>query len=42
MEDKVLEVKNLTTVFSGKTGTVTAVDGISFSIDRGSCLCIVG
>ncbi len=42
MEDKVLEVKGLTTVFSGKTGTLTAVDGISFSIDRGSCLCIVG
>lgn len=42
MKDKVLEVRNLTTVFSGKTGTVTAVDGISFSIDRGSCLCIVG
>ena len=42
MNDNVLEVRNLTTVFSGKAGTVTAVDGISFSIGRGSCLCIVG
>ena len=42
MNDKVLEVKGLKTVFTGKKGKVTAVDGVSFSIERGKCLCIVG
>jgi oligopeptide/dipeptide ABC transporter ATP-binding protein len=37
-----LEVENLTTRFTGDTGTVTAVDGISFTLDRGETLAIVG
>ncbi|MGN0906036.1 MAG: ABC transporter ATP-binding protein [Bullifex sp.] len=42
MSEVLLEVKGLKTVFTGKKGKVTAVDGISFSVDRGKCLCIVG
>lgn len=42
MSDNVLEVKGLTTTFTGKKGKVTAVDHVSFSIERGSCLCLVG
>lgn len=37
-----LEVKNLTTEFKLKRGTVKAVDDISFSIDKGEILAIVG
>jgi oligopeptide transport system ATP-binding protein len=37
-----LEVKNLTTAFSGRRGTGAAVDGVSFSIDAGETVCIVG
>ncbi len=37
-----LEVKNLQTQFKLKRGTVNAVDGASFSIDRGEVLAIVG
>lgn len=37
-----LEVKNLSTTFDIKIGTVTAVDDISFSIEKGKTLGIVG
>lgn len=37
-----LEVKNITTEFKLKRGTVKAVDDISFSIDKGEILAIVG
>jgi oligopeptide/dipeptide ABC transporter ATP-binding protein len=37
-----LEVENLTTRFRGDAGTITAVDGISFTLDRGETLAIVG
>jgi peptide/nickel transport system ATP-binding protein len=37
-----LAVENLTTRFAGDTGTITAVDGISFALDRGETLAIVG
>ncbi len=40
--DKVLEVKNLTTVFRSDRQTITAVDNISFSLTRGKTLGIVG
>jgi peptide/nickel transport system ATP-binding protein len=36
-----LEVENLTTRF-GDAGTITAVDGISFTLERGETLAIVG
>ncbi|MDX1943370.1 MAG: ABC transporter ATP-binding protein [Saprospiraceae bacterium] len=40
--EKLLEVKNLKTVFRTDEGTVTAVDGISFDVFRGETLGIVG
>ena len=38
MPDSVIEVRNLTKRF----GTVTAVDGISFSVARGSTVALLG
>lgn len=37
-----LEVENLTTVFQGDYGTSTAVDHVSFHVDKGEVVCIVG
>ena len=42
MSDKLLEVKNLKTVFATEEGTVVAVNDISFSLNRGETLGIVG
>src|ERR1700735_823322 len=38
----VLEVKDLRTEFRMRDSTVTAVDGISLSVDQGECVGIVG
>ena len=42
MNNKLLEVKNLVTEFKTDEGTVTAVDNISFTLNRGETLGIVG
>ena len=42
MADYVLEVKNLHTYFFADTGTVPAVDGVDFVLERGHTLGIVG
>ncbi len=38
----ILDVKNLTTRFHTRNGVVTAVDDVSFSVDKGEILGIVG
>jgi peptide/nickel transport system ATP-binding protein len=40
--DPLLDVRNLKTHFHTDEGTVHAVDGVSFSVDRGDTVCIVG
>lgn len=42
MADKILEVKNLKKYFNTKKGTVQAVDNVSFSLEKGKTLGIVG
>jgi peptide/nickel transport system ATP-binding protein len=40
--DIVLEVENLRTEFRLRSGTVTAVDGVSFTVQAGECVGLVG
>jgi peptide/nickel transport system ATP-binding protein len=40
--DHILEIKNLSTHFFTRAGTVKAVDSVSFAIERGSTLALVG
>ena len=42
MTDKILEVKDLKKYYPGQGGPVKAVDGISFSILRGTTMGLVG
>jgi len=42
MADTILEVKDLVKYFKSPRGTVHAVDGVSFSIERGRTLGVVG
>lgn len=42
MEDNILEVRNLKKYFKSKTGTLHAVDDVTFSIKRGETLGLVG
>lgn len=42
MPERILEVRNLTTSFFTEEGVVTAVDGVTFSIEQGETLAIVG
>ncbi len=41
-KNRLLEVKNLKTYFDTDEGTVKAVDGVSFHLDRGETLAVVG
>jgi peptide/nickel transport system ATP-binding protein len=41
-EDPLLSVKNLRTRFDTDDGTLHAVDGVDFHVDRGETVCIVG
>lgn len=42
MREIVLSVKNLKTYFFTRRGTIRAVDGVNFDLNRGECLCLVG
>src|SRR3954447_3532602 len=42
VKDTILEVKDLKTTFSTRTGIIKAVDGVSFELERCKTLCVVG
>ena len=42
MAEKILEVKDLRTYFYVEDGELRAVDGLSYEVDRGQCVAIVG
>ena len=42
MAERLLEVRNLKTYFYTEDGVVPAVDGVDFSLDKGTTLGIVG
>src|SRR5947209_20159013 len=42
VRDLVLEVENLRTEFHLRSGTIAAVDGVSFSVGAGECVGLVG
>ena len=42
MSDTILEVKDLKKYFKTKSGTLHAVDGLNFKIERGRTLGMVG
>lgn len=42
MNNSILEIKNLKTYFFTKHGVVKAVDDVSFNLQKGDCLCLVG
>ena len=42
LPDIILDVRDLATHFPVRTGTVKAVDGVSFQMKRGKTLCVVG
>ena len=42
MSEPLLEIKNLVTGFETESGLLKAVDGVSFTVPKGSCVGIVG
>ncbi|MFB6108732.1 MAG: ABC transporter ATP-binding protein [Haloplanus sp.] len=42
MSEPLLSIRDLRTVFHTDEGTVRAVDGVSFDVDRGETVCLVG
>lgn len=42
MGEKILEVRNLTTSFKTERGVMNAVQGVSFHVDKGEILGLVG
>src|SRR5512139_1791105 len=42
MTERILEVKDLKTYFYVRDGELRAVDGLSYTVDKGQCVAIVG